>query len=268
MLIHFNYRKGKLMESSMTLKSILDSFATEMLTCQKHKQEYAARTFIRFDGSKCCAKCPQCKDEEELNRRKQEYLAQKVESTKHKIDNLFNQSAIPPRFSNDNFDNYIADTADKLAVKNTMLAFAHDIKANLKIGRNVLLAGNPGNGKTHLSVAAAKSAIDSGYTALFTTVGEMIDKINEAGWNKATAIANYTIPDLLILDEVTYTLNSEEQKNLFKVLNKRYEQIRSTIIQTNLSIPDLKNVLGERIIDRLRENGGIVLYFTWESYRK
>ncbi|MBP9742802.1 MAG: ATP-binding protein [Burkholderiales bacterium] len=252
----------------MTLKLNFDVFATEQRLCEKHKQEYSARMFMRNDGSQFWSTCPSCREENELAKRRQEHIEQQTESKKRLVAKLFNQSAIPPRFSDDTFDNYIADTADKLAVKNTMLGFAHDIKANLKIGRNVLLAGNPGNGKTHLSVAAAKSAIDSGYTALFTTVGEMIDKINEAGWNKATAIANYTIPDLLILDEVTYTLNSEEQKNLFKVLNKRYEQIRSTIIQTNLSILDLKNVLGERIIDRLRENGGIVLYFTWESYRK
>ncbi len=143
-----------------------------------------------------------------------------------------------------------------------MMEFANNIANNLKIGRNIILAGNPCNGKTHLSVAIAKNAINGGHAVLFTTVGKMIDKINEAGWNKATAIDNYTVPDLLILDEVTYTLNSEEQKNLFKVINKRYEQIRYTVIQTNLSMHDLKNVLGESIIDRLRENGGVVLYFT------
>lgn len=252
----------------MTLKFTFGIIAEEQRTCDKHKQEYTSRMFMRSNGGEYWSGCPICNEEEEREKRRQEQIQEQIAYKQRLIARLFKQSAIPPRFSDDSFENYIADTTDKLDVKNSMMEFANDIEANLKIGRNIILAGNPGNGKTHLSVATAKTAINGGHTALFTTVGEMIDKINEAGWNKATAIDNYTVPDLLILDEVTYTLNSEEQKNLFKVINKRYEQVRSTVIQTNLSMPDLKNVLGERIIDRLRENGGVVLYFTWESYRK
>ena len=55
----------------------------------------------------------------------------------------------------------------------------------------IILSGNPGNGKTHLSVATAKAAVNKCKTALFTTVGDMIDKINDAGWNKAKIIDNY-----------------------------------------------------------------------------
>ena len=40
-----------------------------------------------------------------------------------------------------------------------MLEFANNIANNLKLGHNVILAGNSGNGKTHLSVATAKTAI-------------------------------------------------------------------------------------------------------------
>ncbi len=252
----------------MSIKFTFGIIAEEQRTCDKHKQEYTSRMFMRSDGGEYWTGCPICNEEEQRQKRRQEQLQEQIAYKQRQIARLFKQSAIPPRFSDDSFDNYIADTAEKSTVKNSMLEFANNIANNLKLGRNVILAGNSGNGKTHLSVATAKTAINGGHTALFTTVGEMIDKINEAGWNKATAIDNYTVPDLLILDEVTYTLNSEEQKNLFKVINKRYEQVRSTIIQTNLPMPDLKNVLGERIIDRLRENGGVVLYFTWESYRK
>lgn len=252
----------------MTLKLSFGIIAEEQRLCQKHRQEYTSRMFLRNDGSEYWSDCPICHDEKEQEKRRQEQIQEQIAYKQRLIARLFKQSAIPTRFESDTFDNYIADTTDKLTVKNTMLQFANEIDANLKLGRNVILAGNPGNGKTHLSVATAKVAIDKTHTALFTTVGEMIDKINEAGWNKATAIDNYTVPDLLILDKVTYTLNNEEQKSLFKVINKRYEQVRSTIIQTNLPMADLKNVLGEGIIDRLRENGGVVLYFTWESYRK
>ncbi len=184
------------------------------------------------------------------------------------IAKLFNQSAIPPRFMNSAFDNYVADTEEKLYIKNKLQQFAVNIDNNLKLGRNLILAGNAGTGKSHLSVAIAKFAIDNGHTTLFTTVGMMLDKINGGDWHKGTIIENYTVPDLLILDEATSGLNSVEQANLFKVINRRYELMKSTIILTNLSMDELKTVLGERITDRLRDNNGIALYFTWKSYRK
>lgn len=252
----------------LTMKFLFKMLDQEQKVCQKHKQEYTSYMFLRSDNRRYWSNCPICHNEEVLEKQRQEQLQEHAANKQKRIIKLFKHSAIPPRFADNTFDNYIADTSEKLTVKNTMLQFANEIRANLKLGRNVILAGNPGNGKTHISVATAKAAIEKNHTALFTTVGEMIDKINEAGWNKASAIDNYTIPDLLILDEVTYTLNNEEQKSLFKVINKRYEQVRSTIIQTNLPMSDLKHVLGERIIDRLRENDGIVLYFTWESFRK
>jgi DNA replication protein DnaC len=252
----------------MTLKFTIETLAEEQRTCEKHKRDYVSYLFSRADGTHSWSDCPVCNYVKEMAKRRQEDIQEQAAQKQRLITRLFKQSAIPPRFADDSFDNYIADTPEKQTVKRTMLEFAQDIKANLKLGRNVILAGNPGNGKTHLSVATAKAAINKSFTALFTTVGEMIDKIHEAGWNKATVIDNYAIPDLLILDEIAYTLNNEEQKTLFKVLNKRYEKVRSTIIQTNLPMPDLKKVLGERIIDRLRENNGIVLYFTWESFRK
>lgn len=236
--------------------------------CDKHQYEYTARRFSCDAKNPNWSSCPLCRTQNEREQRQKEFIQWQAAQKQQTVEKLFTQSAIPERFSECDFDNYIADTGEQLAVKNTMLEFVKNIGDNLKLGRNVILAGNAGNGKTHLSIATAKAATNAGYPALFTTVGEMIDKINEAGWAKAKVIDNYTVPDLLILDEVTYTLNNEEQKTLFKVINKRYEKVRSTIIQTNLSIADLKNVLGERIVDRLRENGGIVLYFTWESYRK
>ncbi len=241
--------------------------AKEQRLCNKH-DGYTSLMFMRPDSTEHWTGCPKCQDEIEQEKRQHERIQDEIEYKKRFITRLFNQAAIPPRFVDNSFDNYNIDTTEQQVAKNTMMEFAQNIKDNLKFGRNAILAGNPGNGKTHLSVATGRVAINEGYTVLFTTVANMIDRINEAGWNKATTIDNYAIPDLLILDEVANHFNSEEQKNLFKVLNCRYEQIKSTIIQTNLSMDELKAVLGDRIIDRLRQNNCVVLYFTWESYRK
>jgi DNA replication protein DnaC len=248
--------------------NFFNSDIQEIKVCNKHKIEYASYMFKSENDDERWTNCYACHEENAHERLRKEHLQEQIACKQRFITKLFKQSAIPPRFADVNFSNYIIDNNEQKIVKDCMIEFAKNIDDNLKIGRNIMLAGNSGTGKTHLSIAMAKIAIEYGYTALFTTVGEMIDKINEAGWNKATAIDNYTVPDLLILDEITYMLNNEEQKNLFKIINKRYELIKSTIILTNLSIAQWKNLLGFRITDRMRQDKSMILYFTWESYRK
>src|SRR5260364_148967 len=53
---------------------------------------------------------------------------------------------------------------------------------------------------------------------------------------------------------------------LFDVLNRRYRDMRPTILLTNLGKAGMKAFLGARSFDRLRE-GGIWVPFDWESYR-
>ncbi len=75
-------------------------------------------------------------------------------------------------------------------------------------------------------------------------------------------------PDLLILDEVGVQFGSDTEKLiLFDVLNERYERRRPTILMTNLTLEEVADFLGDRIIDRLREDGGEFIPFDWESHR-
>lgn len=235
--------------------------------CTKHNVSYDSR-LVSFNNKQNWSKCPRCSREDLQSQLQQDILQQDFEKKQLKVDSLFARSAIPPRFKNVSFNNYVVDSKEKIATIDILMNFVDNLDNNLKIGRSIILSGNPGTGKTHLSIAIAKAAMTKCYTSLFTTIGDMIDKINEAGWNKATAINNYVLPDLLILDEMTYSLNSEEQKTLFKVINKRYENLKSIIILTNLKNNELKDILGERIIDRIIENNGVYLQFTWESFRK
>jgi DNA replication protein DnaC len=59
-----------------------------------------------------------------------------------------------------------------------------------------------------------------------------------------------------------------EKLMLFDILNERYERRRPTILMSNLPRDEVSAYLGERVFDRLREDGGQFISFTWESYRK
>ena len=74
--------------------------------------------------------------------------------------------------------------------------------------------------------------------------------------------------DLLILDEVDMQFGGDaELLRLFDVLNGRYEALRPTVLASNLSVEALPGCLGARLMYRLRENGGVVVPFTWASER-
>ena len=81
-------------------------------------------------------------------------------------------------------------------------------------------------------------------------------------------IALLVYPDLLIIDEIGVQFGSEFEKNLiFDILNERYENRRPTLLLSNLTVPEVRAFLGERIYDRLKEDGGRCVSFDWQSHR-
>ena len=73
---------------------------------------------------------------------------------------------------------------------------------------------------------------------------------------------------MLILDEVGVQFGSETEENLlFDIINTRYEDRKPTILISNLDGAGVKKYLGERAFDRIREDGGKLIPFTWSSYR-
>lgn len=49
----------------------------------------------------------------------------------------------------------------------------------IKNGRNLILYGNPGTGKTHLATALGIAACNAGYSMLFTSVPRLLTQIRE-----------------------------------------------------------------------------------------
>ena len=140
--------------------------------------------------------------------------------------------------------------------------------------QNVVLIGGPGTGKTHLAVSIGKRVMRKhGASVLFVSVQRAIRSIKDT-WargssvTEAQAVALLTFPDLLILDEVGVQHGSEyERQVLFDVLNERYETRKPTLFLSNKTLDEFKVVMGERVMDRLREDGAPVVPFCWPSAR-
>jgi DNA replication protein DnaC len=103
-------------------------------------------------------------------------------------------------------------------------------------GRNIILVGNPGVGKTHTAIGLGIKACMERKSVLFITVPNLITELKEnMTLNQLTnykkKFINY---DLVILDELGYiSFDKQGSELLFNLLSMRSEQ-KSIIITTNL----------------------------------
>ena len=102
--------------------------------------------------------------------------------------------------------------------------------------QNVVMIGNPGRGKTHLSIALGLKACSQGFNVLFKNAATLSTELCEARDNYRLGKLERTLAkaDLLILDELSYlSFNRHQSELLFKVISDRSEK-GSTIVTTNL----------------------------------
>ncbi|HBO2594067.1 TPA: ATP-binding protein [Pseudomonas aeruginosa] len=253
---------------------------TEIRQCPIHG-EYIARWFrIRrrppapsdLEG---WTECPICALEagQRVSAQAQAELAQeRQQSSMRQLERRLAGSLIPQRFLGKTFENYRVEHEGQREALLDLQAYADDFADVLAQGRCLLLVGRTGTGKTHLSCAVANSIVRRGYTALFRTVQEVIRHVRSSwgpgGRPEEEAIAELVAPDLLILDEVGVQYGKEaELVTLFDVMNARYSACKPSIVLSNLTLEEIEVFLGQRVMDRLRENGGRAVSFNWESER-
>jgi DNA replication protein DnaC len=144
----------------------------------------------------------------------------------------------------------------------------------IKTKNDIIMIGQPGKGKTHLSIALGIEAIRHNYTVKFYSANNLVLKLSESKTNKSLDRAMTTISrcDLLIIDEIGYIKYDKElEKHLFEIISNRYER-KSTIITTNFRLSDWcdfnwNKKMTEAIVDRLSHHSVILDMTGGRSYR-
>lgn len=242
--------------------------AEETRYCQHHGP-YVARQVI---GS-LWTKCPHCAADAQEKKAERE-RALKAFADRVEIAKVMASADIPPRFADRTLESFVASSPEQQHALDVAMRYVSDVSETLRLGRCLVLCGRPGTGKTHIAVGIARRFINAGLVARFTSAMNAIRMVREAYRSDSTVterkvIQDFAKPHLMILDEVGQQHGTEAEKvTLFDLINARYEHVRPTILISNLPLADVREFIGERAFDRLRENGGEAVAFTWDSYRR
>jgi DNA replication protein DnaC len=195
-----------------------------------------------------------------------DYLAQLVEGEfitreMRSIERRIKNARFPVRKTLDEFQWSWPKKINRLQVQNL---FRLDFIGTCT---NVVMIGNVGLGKTHLSIALGYAACTSGHSVLFTTAIDIINTLasaQSAGQLKRE-IRRYVKPAVLIVDELGYLpVDKHGADLLFQIISGRYERA-PTVINTNRTykhwaqIFNNDSTLTSAILDRIMHHVDTVL---------
>ena len=132
---------------------------------------------------------------------------------------------------------------------------------------NVVLIGNVGIGKTHLSIALGRAACMNGHSVLFTTAVDIINTLAAAqsASRLKREFQRYLKPAVLIVDELGYLpIDKHGADLLFQIISQRYERA-PMVITTNRVYKNWSQIfnndstLTSAILDRVLHHADTVI---------
>ncbi len=121
-------------------------------------------------------------------------------------------------------------------------------------GCGLLMLGDTGLGKTHLSLAIANAVIKSGYSVVYNSTPELMRQLDKEFFGRADTDTMQLITscDLLILDDLGAETRSDRYISmLYEIVNSRQNRQIPMIVNSNLAVEEIKNRYQDRIWSRL-----------------
>ncbi|MDZ5601716.1 ATP-binding protein [Pseudomonas sp. RP23018S] len=262
-------------DSVITMSEVRNAagFRVQPATCDHHG-DFEQRV-TQLMGREIVGRCPECEKAANADREAKR-LAEESRQKREQMARKLGSALIPKRFIDRTLQTYRVENEGQrraLAYCTRYVAAFEEIE---RTGRCLMLLGKVGTGKTHLGAGMANELMrTTSATAVYRTVGSILqsiratyDRDNEQ--SEADILSSLIEPSLLVLDEVGASKEHPsdfELTTLFSIINGRYEQMRPTVVISNLDTQQLRHAMGERSYDRLREGGGVVVPFGWESQR-
>ena len=189
----------------------------------------------------------------------------------NRVERRIRDAHLPVRKTFESFDFAFQPKLDRdLVMELATLRFVEQ-------GKNVLLAGMSGTGKSHVALALALLACAANRRVMYTTSADMLARLNMslADDTLANALKPYTRASLLVIDEVG--MEQVERKAasrsglMQKVLLPRYNEQLSTVVTSNIPWEAWGEYLDDHLgatalLDRLLHRSHVIV-INGPSYR-
>jgi len=166
------------------------------------------------------------------------------------------------RYENTKFEDWKSSNPEMEIAKGSAISAASE-------KRNLIMVGNCGTGKTMLANCIVNS-IDGAVMSTASGIGRAF----------RDNLAHNQMPEREIMDQITrdcpylvideigaYKLTDYEYRMINEIIDIRYREMLPTCLVSNLDIDGLRSVIGERVVDRLKDDNGMLASFTWNSSR-
>lgn len=194
------------------------------------------------------------------------------------------EKSINKKYRENRLNDYLAKTPlryKNATLENYKITDQEQGKACLEIKKytntptveNFVMLGKYGVGKTHLAYSILRDRAVSGQRVKYYTLASLFRELNNGEIWKSKAVLNViTRYDLIVIDEIGRTKWEDGQKNnFFEVLDSRYNEMKPTVLISNMSKKEFTDHLGvglvSRLIDDFDEGGKNVLEMNWKNHR-
>lgn len=173
-----------------------------------------------------------------------------------RVEGLEEASGIPPLYAGASFDNFVLPRDNPIAQRGlaevmlVISGYLREFPGGPKPG--LLLAGDPGTGKTHLAVAAMRQLIARGFAGTFWDYQTLLTKIR-SGYDAASnasdreAYREALDAEVLLLDDLgAHRVTDWVEDTVTSIITHRCNHRKPLIATTNLADTDLGDAIFER----------------------
>jgi DNA replication protein DnaC len=234
------------------------------------------KTYKKLDWIESDGKCFECvkHDEamEEFERQREEARIARIERIKKVFDE---DSLMNPKLKAATFENYNPTNNDLEKAKVITKRYADHFSKENPI--SLLLIGNYGTGKSHLSVAITKELMDKNLSCIFISTPKLMTKIRstynkESDYTEEQILDQLSKVDCLGLDDIGAESVKQGDSNqhtwatskIFEIIDNRIG--KHTIFTTNYDVNELQQRLGGRNFSRMMESVHVIKMYG-DDYR-
>ena len=188
------------------------------------------------------------------------------------MDNL-ETAGIGKRFAEKDFSTFVSNPENESFFRR-VVDYALRFEEFAKEGKGLLLIGSAGIGKTHLAVSALKQIAMQGNTVLFGSFVDIVQNIKstfgkESTFSESDIIEKLAGIDVLVIDDLGKENISNYVKMIaYQVINRRYVDMKPTIITTNDTSTELEKKYDAATVSRLLESCIVVAFADVKDYRR